>query len=85
MCEKVAKDGPVEAGNTRDSGDECPKFRREETHFVDGDMVVVGELVECQEGSDNDLMRRIKIGSGGALDEVVEPRDVGFNDHIKSS
>ena len=65
MSEKVAEDGAVEAGNTRDIGDVSPKLRREKTHLVDGDLVVVGELVECEEGSDNDLIGRISIGSGG--------------------
>ena len=75
----------VEAGNTRESGDEVLEIRREETELIDGAIVVAGELVECEEGSDNDLRSRIIIGFGGAVDEVLEGSGVGINDRIESS
>ena len=77
LCEKVAEDGAVEAGNTRGSGDESLKIRREETELIDGAVVVVGELVKGEEGSDNDLRFRELRGLGRLVDEVLEASSVG--------
>ena len=85
LCEKVVEDSAVEVENTRDSGDESLEIRREEIKLIDGAIVAVGELVESEEGSDNDLRVSILIRVGGVSDEVREPSGVGVNDRIESS
>ncbi len=65
LCENVAEDGVVEAGNTRGSGDESLEIRRENNNFVDRVIVVVRKLVECEKGSDNDLKVSILLGARG--------------------
>ena len=85
LSEKVEEDSAVEACNTRRSGNESLKLRREEIELIDGDIIVVGELVEGEYGSNDDLRFSELSGLGGLVDEIGEASGVGFNDRIKSS